>query len=136
MKKISTLALIGLLFVNFHCALENGSDDIIGSRKADNVRDLTPIEAKNIVVPDATTVQFTKTSDELKKTQPGDIIVSDVNGGSPSGFIKKVTAIEEKNGTTTIQTEPASITDAVVEGESAAQGILNPAGDNKLLTNA
>ncbi len=136
MKKALHLILATASAFTMGCALENGADDYVGSRRADNVRDLTPVEAKYIVAPDATTVQFSKTSEELKKVQAGDIIVSDINAASPQGFLKKVTAIEEKAGTTTIQTAPVSITEAVVDGEATAQGTLNPAGDNSLLQGA
>lgn len=129
-----SLSLIATLTLN--CAIENSSDDIIGSKRADNVRDLTPVEAQYVVAPNTSTVQFNKPHEELKKVQPGDIIVSDINKGSPQGFMKKVTSVTESGGTTTIQTAPAEITEAVVEGAAHAEGTLNPAGDNSQLTGA
>lgn len=135
-KHLSFILTIGSALLVSHCALENSPEDIIGSKRADNVHDLTPVEAKYIVQPDATRVEFNKQQDTIKKVQPGDIIVSDVNGSSPSGYIKKVTSVSESDGTTTLKTEPAAITEAVVDGEARAEGILNPAGDNTLLKGA
>lgn len=137
MNKKRTLLLLALSAVfTINCAFENDPEENVGNRRADNVRDLTPVEARYTVVPTATTVQFNKQHPELKKVQPGDIIVSDVNSGSPQGYIKKVTAITESGSNTTIQTTPAAITEAVVDGEAHSEGILNPAGDNNLLSGA
>lgn len=135
MKKSSTLLLILLGLFATSCAFDNASEDE-GDRRADNVRDLTPVEAKYIVVPDASVVQFNNTTEQVKNVKPGDIIVSDVNAASPNGFIKKVTAVTEAGSVKTIAAEPVSITEAVVNGSAAAEGVLNPAGDNNLLTGA
>lgn len=135
-RQTSILAIFATAFLALNCAFDNAQSDYLEGQRADNVRDLTPVEAKYIVAPDATTVEFAKQHAELKKVKAGDIIVSDINAGSPQGFIKKVTAVSENAGTTTIQTEPTSITEAVVDGDARAEGILNPAGDNTLLTGA
>lgn len=135
-RHLSLLTILATAFVALNCAFDNDQKDYLEGQRADNVRDLTPVDAKYIVVPEATTVQFAKQHAELQKVKPGDIIVSDVNAGAPQGFIKKVTAVSENAGTTTIQTEPTSITEAVVDGDARAEGILNPAGDNSLLTGA
>ncbi|MFZ5630198.1 MAG: hypothetical protein ACOY5B_13790 [Spirochaetota bacterium] len=137
MKRIiSTLILISVPFLVSHCALENGSDEIIGSKRAENVRDLTPVQAKYIVTPNTSTIQFSKQDPLVKEVKAGDVVVSDVNAKSPAGYIKKVTSVTETADTKTIQTAPAEITDAVEEGQSRAEGTLNPAGDNSLLTGA
>lgn len=135
-KKTSFLVLTCGSLMLSQCAFSNGDDDYVGSKRADNVRDLTPVEAKYIVAPNATSVQFKNNSEEVKKVKAGDIIVSDINTQSPNGFIKKVVAVAETGDTKTIATEPVSITEAVVDGQSNAEGILNPAGDNSLLTGA
>ena len=121
-RHTSILAIFATAFLALNCAFDNAQSDYLEGQRADNVRDLTPVEAKYIVAPDATTVQFAKQHEELKKVKPGDIIVSDINAGSPQGFIKKVTAVSENAGTTTIQTEPTSITEAVVDGDARAEG--------------
>ena len=136
MKKTPFLLLTCGSLMLSQCAFSNGDDDYVGSKRADNVRDLTPVEAKYIVAPSATSVQFKNNNEEVKKVKAGDIIVSDINTQSPNGFIKKVVAVAETGDTKTIATEPVSITEAVVDGQSNAEGILNPAGDNSLLTGA
>lgn len=136
MKKTFYMILVCAVLLSTQCALENSPDDYIGSRRAENVRDLSPVEANYVVVPDATTVQYLNKAEEVKKIKTGDIIVSDVNSNSPNGFIKKVTAVTESAGSKTITAEPVSITEAVVDGQATAEGTLNPAGDNSLLTGA
>ena len=128
--------LAGLLLAVSHCALENSSEEIIGSKVAENVRILTPVQAKYIVTPTTSTIQFSKQDPLVKEVKAGDVVVSDVNATSPAGYIKKVTTVTETSDTKTIETAPAEITDAVEEGQSRAEGILNPAGDNSLLTGA
>lgn len=136
MKKIILLSLCSAALVNFHCAFDNDDSEAVPNQKADNVRDLTPVEPQYIVAPDSAKLEYTKTSAELQQVKPGDIVVSDINSTSPVGYLKKVTAVEQKGGKTTIQTEPTTITEAVVSGQAAAEGTLNPAGDNSLLTGA
>jgi hypothetical protein len=135
-RKLTPLLLTTISLSVANCALENGSDEIIGSRKAENVRDLTPVQAKYIVTPTTSTIQFSKQDPLVKEVKAGDVVVSDVNATSPAGYLKKVTAVAETSDTKTIETAPAEITDAVEEGQARAEGTLNPAGDNSLLQGA
>lgn len=136
MKKLTLLLLTTLAIANFHCAFDSGEDDAVVSQKADNVRDLTPVLPQYIVAPDSTQMRYAATAPEVKAVQPGDIVVSDTNGNSPVGYLKKVTAVDQVAGQTVITAQPATITEAVVNGEAAASGILNPAGDNSLMNGA
>lgn len=136
MKKIiHLLAAASIAAVFSNCAF-GGDDEIIGSKVAENVRVLTPVEARYIVTPEQTRLTFEKVNDPVAELQPGDIIVSDVNGASPSGYLKKVTQISETSDTRLVDTVPATLTDAIQEGQATASGSLNPAGDNSLLKGA
>ncbi|HRP68766.1 MAG TPA: hypothetical protein PLY93_04485 [Turneriella sp.] len=136
MQKRTLIIALTIVFTMIGCAFQNGDDDIIGSKRADNVRDLSLIEARNTIAPTTSTVQFDKTKEAVKEVQVGDVIVSDVNGKSPNGFLKKVVNVVENAQDKIIVTEETSITEAVEEGQASAEGILNPAGDNSLLTGA
>jgi len=135
MKKLAYASILAVGLMGLNCAFDNDEEGNI-NQKADNVRDLTPVEAQFVVAPDAEKVSFLKSESELSKVKAGDIIVSDQNAGSPSGYLKKVTSIEKNGDQTTIKTTPASITEAVVHGSAYAEGTLTPAGDNKLLQGA
>lgn len=135
-KKLPLTTLLVATLVLTHCAIDNGSEEIVGSKRAENVKDLTPVQARYIVTPNTGTIQFSKQDPLVQEVKAGDVVVSDVNPTAPAGYIKKVTAVTETSDTKTIQTAPAEITDAVEEGQSRAEGTLNPAGDNSLLTGA
>ncbi|MCX7632107.1 MAG: hypothetical protein N2Z22_02100 [Turneriella sp.] len=135
LKAIRVVAVLASL-IAAHCALQNGSEEIIGSRKAENVRDLTPVDARYIVNTNTPTLYFSNSSPLVKEVKKGDIVVSDVNPSAPAGYLRKVTDVIETPETKILETVPAGITEAVEEGQSRAEGILNPAGDNRLLTGA
>lgn len=86
-ERLTPLLLVALAVSN--CALENGSDEIIGSRKAEDVRDLTLVQAKYIVTPTTSTIQCSKQDPLVKKVKAGDVVVSDVNTTSPAGYMKR-----------------------------------------------
>ncbi|MCS6803476.1 MAG: hypothetical protein RMM58_16025, partial [Chloroflexota bacterium] len=76
LKAIRVVAVLASL-IAAHCALQNGSEEIIGSRKAENVRDLTPVDARYIVNTNTPTLYFSNSSPLVKEVKKGDIVVSD-----------------------------------------------------------
>ncbi|MBV6494561.1 MAG: hypothetical protein LDLANPLL_02594 [Turneriella sp.] len=136
MQKKSLILVFAAALFTTQCVIQSDPDDIIGSKRADNVRDLSYIPALQVVTPNTAQVKFENKEAVVQEVKPGDIIVSDVNSASPNGFLKKVTGVTEVAGNKLITTETTSVTEAVEEGQATAEGILNPAGDNSLLTGA
>ena len=56
-------------------------------------------------------------NEELLARSPGDIVVS----GRGAGFLRRVMAVSERDGQIQIATEPAALTDAIVEAEYDGQ---------------
>lgn len=66
---------------------------------------------------DGAVYTFTQSTAELEEVEPGDIMVGDVAGAAPDGFLRKVTSVSSPEGQVVVATEPTTIEEAVESGE-------------------
>ncbi len=66
--------------------------------------------------PDTYTFTFDKSDDFINSLEVGDIIVDGVSDKAPYGYLRKIAAITDNNGTKQFQTEFVTLTEAVPTG--------------------
>ena len=79
---------------------------------------------------DGATFTFPAENSELQKVDPGDVIVGDVSGAAPDGFLRKVTSVNTQGGQVVVTTEAATLEDTIQDGAIDATHSVNP-GDIK-----
>ncbi|MGC1374883.1 MAG: FHA domain-containing protein, partial [Anaerolineales bacterium] len=79
------------------------------------------------VSPDGNIYTFSQTTAELDKVSIGDIIVSDVTDKAPNGFLKRVKNITRNNGQVVVETDQASLDEAIQSGAIKLHKKLTPA---------
>ena len=104
-----------------------------------------PEEAVEVIIPDTTKVlsgdtvdsltsisgdgavfTFSEPSPELEGLERGDVMVSDVSAQAPAGFLRKVTAVRSDADEVVVETESATLEDAIEQGSLALTRILTP----------
>lgn len=66
---------------------------------------------------DSGVMRFSELSDVLASVELGDVIVSEPSEAAPHGYLRKVTAIRREGDGVIVETELASLTEAVYRGE-------------------
>jgi hypothetical protein len=79
------------------------------------------------VSPDSTTFTFSGMTHALTAVAPGEIMVAGPSDAAPNGFLRRVTAVSAGGGQVTVQTSPATLEDAVEQGEIYISQRLSPA---------
>jgi len=80
------------------------------------------------VSPDGATFTFDQTTPILQALAPGEIMVSAPTTAAPNGFLRRVTAINATGGDVVVQTQPATLEDAIQQGEVVFSRRLTPEG--------
>ena len=80
------------------------------------------------VSPDGATYTFDQNTAVLQTLAPGEIMVSAPTDLTPDGFLRWVTAINTTGGQVVVQTQPATLEDAIQQGEILVGQKLSPAG--------
>jgi hypothetical protein len=79
------------------------------------------------VSPDGATFTFTANTGELQKVDPGDVIVGNASAAAPDGFLRKVTSVQDQtSGQVVLQTEAATLEEAVQDGAIDSSQDLHP----------
>lgn len=66
---------------------------------------------------DQTTITFSETTPQIGNLKAGDVLVLGVTPATPEGLLRRVTGVQKNpDGSTTLQTGPASLEDAVEKG--------------------
>ena len=74
---------------------------------------------------DGSTYTFSQTTQELSELAPGQVIVGEAGPTAPDGFLRKVESVSNNGGEVIVQTQPATLEDAVQQGEiSVSQALL------------
>jgi Fe-S cluster biogenesis protein NfuA len=122
---------------------------LIAKNGAGEVRRTLRIEVKElpteVVVPETTKVadevtrsslasfdeatgvfRFTNATPTLESLSVGDVLVSEPTDAAPYGFLRKITAIQNESGMVVLQSEEASLEEAIHQGEIEFEQELNP----------
>ena len=79
------------------------------------------------ISPDGTTFTFSQSTFELESVESGEVIVGDVSDAAPYGFLRTVTSVSPQDGQVLIQTELATLEDAIQQGAISISKKLTPA---------
>ena len=96
-----------------------------------NVLDAATTQHLSSVSPDGSTFTFDQTTPALQALAPGEIMVSAPAAAAPDGFLRKVTSVATTGGQVVVQTEAATLEDAIEQGEISISRPLTP-GDVQL----
>jgi formylglycine-generating enzyme required for sulfatase activity len=80
------------------------------------------------ISPDGATYTFSQDTSELEQVVPGDVIVGDISTAASNGFLRMVTSVSQQNGQVIIQTESATLEDAIQDGGVSVTTTLSPQG--------
>jgi len=75
---------------------------------------------------DGTVFTFSQGTPELSELSPGEIIVGDATPAAPYGFLRKIVSVSNNGGQVDVQTAPATIDEAVQQGEVSVSQVLMP----------
>jgi WD40-like Beta Propeller Repeat len=75
---------------------------------------------------DAVVFTFTQMTSELANVSPGEVITGAPSAPAPYGFLRKVSAISTSAGNVIVQTEAATLEDAVEQGAVEVSQVLSP----------
>jgi formylglycine-generating enzyme len=75
---------------------------------------------------DGKTFTFSQTTGDLSDVREGEVIVGDVNAASQNGFLRKVTSITNDGSKIVVETEDASLDDAIQDGNINIEFELSP----------
>jgi hypothetical protein len=78
------------------------------------------------VSPDGTTYTFAAMTPALAAIAPGEIMVAGPSSAAPDGFLRRVTAVNISGNQVTMQTEAATLEDAIQQGEVVFSRRLTP----------
>ena len=79
------------------------------------------------ISPDGVTFTFSQGTPELDDIEPDDVIVGDVSDAATYGFLRKVVSVSSQNGQVIIETESATLEDAIQQGAIHISKQLTPA---------
>jgi len=80
-----------------------------------------------VSISDTGVFTFTEPSPSLDVVEVGDVIVGDVSAAAPYGFLRKVTAVTDQSGQVILDTELATLEDAIQQGSLSLSKRLTPA---------
>ena len=75
---------------------------------------------------DGAVFTFTQSTPSLNALETGDVMVSDATTNAPSGFLRKVTSVSSSGGQVVVETEQATLEEAIESGEAHVSGVLRP----------
>lgn len=75
---------------------------------------------------DGAVFTFTQSTSDLNALAPGDVMVSDATANAPYGFLRKVTSVSSGGGRVVVETEAATLEDAIESGEAYISRVLTP----------
>jgi hypothetical protein len=75
---------------------------------------------------DGAVFTFTQSTPALADLAPGDVIVGDATVETPYGFLRKVTSVSSVGGQVVVETEAATLEDAIESGEAHISRVLTP----------
>jgi hypothetical protein len=75
---------------------------------------------------DGTGFTFSEWTPELQELETGDIMAGDVAENAPYGFLRKVVSVTEVGGEVILDTEDATLEDAIEDGSLHVSGVLKP----------
>ncbi len=75
---------------------------------------------------DGATYTFSQMTPELAALAPGHVMVGDVSQNAPDGFLREVTAVSTTGGQVVVTTGPATLEDAIQQGELHLSRALSP----------
>jgi hypothetical protein len=75
---------------------------------------------------DGSVFTFTQSTPALDGLVPGEVIVGDVSENAPHGFLRKVTSTSSSGGLVVLETEEATLEDAIESGEAHLSHVLTP----------
>jgi hypothetical protein len=75
---------------------------------------------------DGAVYTFTQSTPELAALEPGDIMVGDATGSAPYGFLRKITSVTPDGGQVVVDTEGATLQEAIETGSFHVSGVLKP----------
>jgi formylglycine-generating enzyme required for sulfatase activity len=75
---------------------------------------------------DGAVFTFTQSTPDLDALAPGDVMVSDATTNAPNGFLRKVTSVSSPGGQVVVETEAATLEDAIESGAAHISGVLTP----------
>lgn len=83
---------------------------------------------------DGTSYTFDQNTAALQKLAPGEIMVSAPTTAAPNGFLRRVTAVNPVGGQVVVQTQTATLEDAIQQGEVSVAKRFSPADMTGLST--
>jgi hypothetical protein len=86
----------------------------------ETVRRLASISA------DGALFTFSEPTGQLDELAPGDVIVGDVSEQAPDGFLRRVAKVSREGGQVVVQTNPATLEDAIEQGAVQLSAVLTP----------
>lgn len=87
----------------------------------------TTIQYLDIVSGDGAVFTFTQATPALQDLTPGDVMVSPPTVATPYGFLRKVEAVSFPSGQVVVQTQSATLEDAIQQGVGQIDHTLTPA---------
>jgi formylglycine-generating enzyme required for sulfatase activity len=75
---------------------------------------------------DRTVFTFTQSTSSLNALETGDVMVGDATTNAPNGFLRKVTAVSSSGGQVVVETEQATLDEAIESGEAHISQKLTP----------
>ena len=75
---------------------------------------------------DGVTYTFAKMTPALATVVPGEIMVAAPSNATPDGFLRRVTAVNTTGGQVVVQTQAATLEDAIQQGEVYVNQRLSP----------
>lgn len=76
---------------------------------------------------DGAVFTFTQSTPALQALTPGEVIVGDVSASAPTGFLRKVTAVSTEDGQVIVETDEATLEEAIQDGAISFSKRLTPA---------
>jgi formylglycine-generating enzyme required for sulfatase activity len=76
---------------------------------------------------DGAVFTFSQSTPALSALAPGDVMVGDTTAQAPYGFLRKVTSVSSTGGQVIVQTEAATLEDAIQQGAVSVSKRLTPA---------
>jgi len=76
---------------------------------------------------DGAVFTFTQATPALNALDTGDVMVSDATTNAPNGFLRRVTSISSSEGQVAVETEQATLEEAIESGEAHVSQALTPA---------
>lgn len=75
---------------------------------------------------DGAVFTFTQSTSDLNALAPGDVMVSDATANAPNGFLREVTSVSSDGGQVIVETEEATLEDAIESGAARISHALTP----------